>query len=134
MTVSKGAIGKGVAWSILNQSVGQILVLLVFLVTARFVPKDAFGIMAISMLVVEAFRQIWAESVGTSIAAKKDPTDRDYNAGFLVIAAGGLVSAIIVFLLAGFIARLMHHAEIADTLRWISLLLLTGGLSWTHET
>ena len=70
--LSKGAIGRGAVWSILNQSVGQILVLLVFLVTARFVSKDAFGIMAVCMLVVEAFRQIWAESVGISLAAKKD--------------------------------------------------------------
>ena len=99
--LSKGAIGRGAVWSILNQSIGQILVLLVFLITARFVPKDAFGIMAVCMLVVGAFRQIWAESVGTSIVAKNNPTDRDYNAGFLIIAAGGLVSAVIVFLLAG---------------------------------
>jgi O-antigen/teichoic acid export membrane protein len=131
--LSKGAIGRAAVWSILNQSVGQILVLLGFLITARFVPKDAFGIMAVCIVVVEAFRQIWAESVGTSIAAKKDLTDRDYNAGFLIIAAGGLVSAIIVFLLAGPIARLMHHADIVGTLHWMSLLLLTGALSRTHE-
>ena len=131
--LSKGAIGRGAVWSILNQSIGQILVLLVFLITARFVPKDAFGIMAVCMLVVGAFRQIWAESVGTSIVAKNNPTDRDYNAGFLIIAAGGLVSAVIVFLLAGPIGRLMHHGDIEGTLRWISLLLLTGGLSLTHE-
>jgi O-antigen/teichoic acid export membrane protein len=133
VVLSKGAIGRGAVWSILNQSIGQILVLLVFLITARFVPKDAFGIMAVCMLVVGAFRQIWAESVGTSIVAKNNPTDRDYNAGFLIIAAGGLVSAVIVFLLAGPIARLMHHWDIEGTLRWISLLLLTGGLSLTHE-
>jgi O-antigen/teichoic acid export membrane protein len=41
--------------------------------------------------------------------------------------------AVIVFLLAGPIARLMHHGDIEGTLRWISLLLLTGGLSLTHE-
>ena len=133
-SLSRGAIGRGAVWSILNQSIGQILVLLVFLITARFVTKDAFGIMAVCLTVVELFRQTWAESIGTSIAAQKNPTDRDYNAGFLAIAAGGLVSSIIVFLLADIVARLLHHAEIAGTLRWTSLLLLTGGLSRTHET
>ena len=39
-----------------------------------------------------------------------------------------------MFLLAGPIARLMHHGDIEGTLRWISVLLLTGGLSRTHET
>ena len=132
--MSKGAIGRSAAWSILNQSMGQILVMLVFLITARFVSKDAFGIMAVCMLVVEAFRQFWSASVGTAIAAKKDPTDRDYNAGFLIIAAGGLVAAAVVFLLAGPIAHVMHHGDIEGVLRWISLLLLTGGLSQTHYT
>jgi O-antigen/teichoic acid export membrane protein len=69
-----------------------------------------------------------------SIAAKKDPADQDYNAGFMVIALGGLVAAVIVFLLANPIAWLMQHADIAGTLRWISLLLLTSALSRTHET
>ena len=52
----------------------------------------------------------------------------------MVIAAGGFVSGAIVFLLASPITRLMHHADFGGTLRWISLLLLTGGLSRTHET
>jgi O-antigen/teichoic acid export membrane protein len=83
--MSKGAIGRGAAWSILNQSTGQILVMMVFLITARFVSKESFGIMALCMVVLEGFRQIWAQSVGTSITAKTDPTDRDYNAAFMVM-------------------------------------------------
>lgn len=130
---TKSAIGRGAVWSILNQSFGQILVLLVFLVTARFVSKEAFGVMALCLMVVEAFRQIAIESIGVSIVAKKDPTDQDYNACFIVIAVCGLVSAVLIFILADPIATFLKNSAIADGLRWISLLLLTTGLSKTHE-
>jgi O-antigen/teichoic acid export membrane protein len=130
---SKGAIGRGAIWSILNQSTGQILGLLVFLTTARFVSKEAFGIMAVCLLVVETFRQFWSDSIVTSVAATRDPTDQDYNAAFLTIALGGLVSAVLVFALAGPIAAILNHAEIKSTLRWVSLLLLTIGMSRAHE-
>lgn len=130
---TKRAIGNGAMWSVLNQSFGQILVLLVFLVTARFVSKEAFGVMAVCLLVVEAFRQIAIESIGTYIVAKKDPGDKDYNAAFLVIIASGLASAVLIFLLAEPIARFLNNEALAEGLRWISLLLLTTGLSKTHE-
>lgn len=130
---TKSAIGRGAVWSILNQSFGQILVLLVFLVTARFVSKEAFGVMALCLMVVEAFRQIAIESIGLSIVAKKDPSDQDYNACFMAIAISGVLSAILIFIFADALAGFLKNTEIAHGLRWTSLLLLTTGLSKTHE-
>lgn len=130
---TKNAIGRGAVWSVLNQSFGQILVLLVFLVTARFVSQEAFGIMAICLMVVEVFRQVAIESIGLYLTAKKDPTPQDYNACFIAIAVGGAVCAGMIFVFANPIAEFLRNADIADGLRWTSLLLLTTGLSKTHE-
>jgi O-antigen/teichoic acid export membrane protein len=131
--VSNKNLGRSAVWSILNQSVGQALVFFVFLVTARFVSKEAFGIMATSMLAVELFKQILIESVGNTFLAKKSPTREEYDAGFAIIFTGGAVAAIIIFFMARPLATLFGHSEIADTLRWISLLLFTTGLSKMHE-
>ncbi len=130
---TKSAIGRSAVWSILNQSFGQILVLLVFLVTARFVSKEAFGVMALCLMVVEAFRQIAIESIGLSITAKKDPSDQDYNACFIAIAISGVLSAVLIFIFADALASFLKDPEIGNGLRWTSLLLLTTGLSKTHE-
>lgn len=126
-------LGRSAFWSVLNQGIGQFLVLFVFLVTARYVSKEAFGIMATSMLAIELFRQILIESVGTTFYAKHSPTPADYNAGFVVILAGGTFSALLVFLFAQTVAEIFDHADIADTLRWTSALLLTTGISKMHE-
>jgi O-antigen/teichoic acid export membrane protein len=57
------SLGRSALWSVLNQSLGQFLVFFVFLVTARFVSKEAFGLMAMAMLSIEFFRQILIESI-----------------------------------------------------------------------
>lgn len=126
-------LGRGAFWSVLNQSLGQFLVFFVFLVTARFVPKEAFGMMAMAMLSIELFRQILIESVATTFYAKKSPTLEDYNAGFFLIFVAATLSALFVFVFAQSVADLFGHDEVAAALRWIALLLLTAGLSKMHE-
>ncbi|MCB8746896.1 lipopolysaccharide biosynthesis protein [Rhodoferax sp. U2-2l] len=126
-------IGRGAFWSLINQSVGQFLVLFVFLVTARFVSKVDFGIMAMAMLAIELFRQVLIESVGTTFYAKKSPTNSDYSAGFFVILTGGLLSGVLIFFSAKSLALFFGHADLETTLQWISVLLLTTGLSKMHE-
>lgn len=126
-------IGRSGFWSVSNQLVGQVLSLAVFLVTARFVSKEDFGIMATCMIAVEFFRQFLIESIGTTIYSRKSPTDAEYDAGFYIIAVSGLVSAALTFFLADPIADIFNHREIAPTLQWIAAILLTMGLSKMHE-
>lgn len=127
-------IGRNALWSILNQSAAQILSLLVFLVTARFVSKEAFGTIAVAMLVVEFFRQVMVESVGISLAAKKDPRHEDYNAGFVIIIAGSILSAALMYLLAHPAAIIMKIPDLEIALQMTSIVVLSMGLSRVHET
>lgn len=126
-------IGRGAFWSLINQSVGQFLVLFVFLVTARFVSKVDFGIMAMAMLAIEFFRQVLIESIGTTFYAKKSPTNSEYSAGFFVILTGGFLSGVLIFICAKSLAVFFGHADLELTLEWISVLLFTTGLSKMHE-
>lgn len=132
--VSGRSIGRNALWSMLSHSSGQILALAVFLVTARFVDKDAFGVMAVCMVAVEFFRQIVIESVGFSLAAKQNPDKDDYNAGFFLMISGSILSAAIMFLLAHPAAVLLDDPDIEPALRLTCLVLLAMGLSRTHET
>ena len=126
-------VGRGVAWSMLNNLAGQGLSLLVFLVTARFVSKEAFGIMAVSLLTVEAFRQVVIGSFGVALTAQRDPSSKDYNACFILVLVTSVAAAGLLFFLAGPSADLVGHVEVRDTLRLVCLILLTAGLSQTHE-
>ncbi len=127
-------IGRNAIWSILNQSAGQMMVLIVFLVTARFISKEDFGTMAIAMLVVEVMRQFSIESIGLTLMAKAAPDKKDYNAGFLIIVATSLVSAVVIFLGAGLLADLLDNQKLQYALHWVCLIIVTFGASKIHET
>lgn len=127
-------IGRSGLWSVSNQLTGQILSLAAFLVTARFVSKEDFGIMATAMIVVEFFRQFLIESISTTIWSRKEATPEDYNAAFYIVVISSAASALLVFSLAYPIADLFGRHEIASSVQWIAGLLLTMGLSKIHET
>jgi O-antigen/teichoic acid export membrane protein len=130
---SKEAVGRGAIWSILNNTVSQVLVLVVFLVTARFVSIDDFGIMAICFVVIEGFRQIAIEGIATAITARKNPDERDYSACFLLTLAISFVGAAAVYLAAMPLAGLFKNPEIGPALQIVAALLPAIGLSRTHE-
>lgn len=135
MTDNSGrSIGRNALWSILSHTSGQVLALAVFLVTARFVDKEAFGVMAVCMVAVEFFRQIVIESIGHSLTAHKNPDKDDYNAGFFLIISGSILSAAIMFLLAHPVAVFLKDPAIEPALRLTCFVLLAMGLSRTHET
>lgn len=104
-----------------------------FLVTAAYVSKEDFGIMAASMLAVEFFRQIFIESMATTVYARRSPGNDDYDASFFIIATCGVASGLIVLFLAGPIANIFKHPEIETALQWMSIIIMTMGLSKTHE-
>lgn len=133
-TFSAKTIGHGAIWSIVNQSAGQILALAVFLVTARFVDKDAFGVMAIALVTIEFFRQIVIESVGISLAAKQNPSKDDYNAGFCIILLGSVFSAALMFALSYPVSVFLNDPDLEKALQMTCPVLLAMGLARTHET
>lgn len=133
-TPSVRDIGRGTAWSVVNNVSGQGLALLIFLITARFVSKEAFGLMAISILVVEAFRQIVINSLSGALLAKKNPENEDYNACFILVLATSTISAILVFIFAGPLADLLRNKDLAEVLQLVCLMIFSSGLSKTHET
>lgn len=130
---NQGAIGRGAFWSIINSGLGQLLVLIVFFVTARFVSTADFGVMAVCLLVVELFRQVAIESVATAVTSSHKPTEQEYDTCFVMILIASATSAAIAFLGAGLLADLMGNPRIKHALQLVSVLLLTVGLSRTHE-
>lgn len=127
-------IGKNAIWSVLNQTAGQLIVLVVFLVTARFISKEDFGTMAVAMLVAEVMRQLTIESIGTTLLARAKPDNKDYNAGFFLVIISSIAGTALVFLGATPFARLMDNPDLEHALHWICLIILTFGASKIHET
>lgn len=126
-------IGHGAFWSLLNQLAGQLLTLIVFLITARFLSKEVFGYMATAMLCVEIFRQVVIESIGTVFVAKRAPTDRDYSVGFTIIFIFSCIASILLFFSADLISNIFSQTELKNIVQLMALVIFILGLSKTHE-
>lgn len=131
--VGRGQIGRSALWSLIEASVSQILVLAVFLVTARFVEPSDFGILATTMLIVELFRQVVIEGAVTAVNTQRDPTDEDYNACFFLVLTISTLFSMAIFFSSKMISDLTAIPHLAVTLKPISILIFTLGLSRTHE-
>jgi len=132
-TTKDKSIGHGAVWSVIENFARQFLALIVFLITARFVSIEAFGVMAVSLLVVEFFKQTIIDSVGTAMTSTQNPDEADYNASFIIIFIASIILAIIVFLGADIVAAILGNEHIADALKLVSILLASMGLTRTHE-
>ena len=126
-------LAAGAFWSMLSTGAGQLLSLVVFFVTARHVAAEDFGLMAICLLCVELFRNVAIEGFAVAVTARASPRPQDFDDCFVAIVGVSLLSAALAFAVAPLLASAFGNERVALVMRYMALLLLTTGLSRTHE-
>ncbi|MGN6374710.1 MAG: oligosaccharide flippase family protein [Sphingomonas sp.] len=130
--VSNASTARHAVWAVFGQGAGQMLSLVSFLVIARFVSQESFGLVAVSIATIEIVRRVVLDPVTYALTAKTDITERDYNVSLTLLAVLGTVTAAAMFALAGPLTALIGSPGAARPLHAMSVLLLAYGLSGTH--
>lgn len=125
--------GASVFWSVTSTGAAQLLSLLIFFVTARYVGAAEFGLMAICLLCIELFRNVAIEGFAVAVTSRPKPTDKDFDDCFIAIVLVSVASAGIAVAAAPLVAVMFGQERLSSLLRWMALLLLTTGLSRAHE-
>jgi len=123
---------RSTLWAVIGQGAGQGLSLLTFLVIARFVTKENFGIVAVCLATMECIRRVLIDPLASAVAAKPGVDRRDFDVCFTLsgILSGVVTPCMVVF--APEIARLIGSPEAGSALRPIAFILLAFGLAGTH--
>lgn len=129
----KKAIYKGTFWSLLDNFARQAITLLVFIVLARMLAPAVFGLLATAILIVQGFKSIAFDSIGTAIVRKKEPSDVDYNTAFWTCVALSIPFFVILFVIAPFVEEWTRAEGLGLVIRGVSLMILTSGLCRIHE-
>lgn len=129
----KKAIYRGTIWSLIDNFARQMITLVVFVVLARILQPALFGLLATAILIVQGFKSIAFDSIGTALVRKLNPTDVDYNTGFWMCVALSVPSFLILFFIAAYIEDWTGAAGLGEVVRGVSLIILTSGLSRIHE-
>lgn len=123
----------GVLWSVFDGGMSQALSLAVFIVTSRFVEPSSFGALATALLIVEFSRQILFDPIVAAVNSRKAPIGRDYDTAFLLIVGFALFFGMLVLILGRYLDLLFPATPLSHLGPAVALLILTVGLSKTHE-
>ena len=125
---------EGVAWTV-TQSLGtQLLSLAVFLILARLLDPEAFGLVAIATALV-AFMQVF---VGLGLSSRIVQTDalepEHLDTAFWINVLVGIILVLAIWTLSERIADLFNRPDISQIIRWLSLVLLISAVCRVHHS
>lgn len=129
---SRAGTGGHAAWAVMGQGAGQVLSLLFFLIIARFVSQASFGLLAVSLAIVEVIRRLLFDPVANATNAQATVSARDYDLCFNVLLVTGGLGAAMLMVLAGEVTAVLGSPQAAPVLRVVALILLAMSLSGTH--
>ena len=125
---------KGTAWSAIDNVTQYIVTFVVSIVLARILSPDDYGLLGIIGIFTAVCKAIINSGFTTAIMRKKDPTDDDYNAAFIINMALSLLLYIIVFICSPFIAHFFSREELVALTRVASLAMIIGALALVQQT
>jgi O-antigen/teichoic acid export membrane protein len=121
--------GSSLKWQSVNVVVQVILQLVFIAILARLIPTDAFGIMAIALVVV-GFIEIFAQvGIGPSLIQSPEVTKEHRKTAFAFSLLLGVIFFIGVYFTAPIVADFYEEPLLTEVLRWIALSFIISGAS-----
>ncbi|WP_207432135.1 lipopolysaccharide biosynthesis protein [Sabulibacter ruber] len=124
---------KGTVWAIADNFFRQLVTLSVFVVLARILDPEVFGLLSFALVFVNIFVAVINDGIVTAIIRKAEPTETDYNTAFWLCIGCSVPAFLFLISTAGFFEDLTDSKGLAIVMRATSLIILTTGLSSIHE-
>ena len=122
------------AWRFTSETSKLALQLSVQITLARLLPVEAFGLLAVAMLVINFGTRLYEIGTGPAIIQRLALTDVHIRVAFTLSLLSGTLFTLIVWLGAPAIASLFRAEPVTPVLRVIGLVFLIGSISTTAES
>jgi PST family polysaccharide transporter len=119
---------RGTIWSTIQQIGDRGLRAPLFLVMARLLSPEDFGLLALAVTYVDFLQLIQTHGMGTALVQRERLEVGHMNSAFWGILVAGIATAILGFATAGVFASLTGQPRVAPIVRWLSLGFILGGL------
>ena len=128
----KGKAVRGVFWSLIEQGGGQLTQFLTFLVLARLLAPEAFGLISLANIFIHFTQALVSAGFGDAIVQRKDLEKGHLDTAFWVNTGIGTLLTAIGFLTAGLIAQFFNEPGLAPIIKALSVNVLINSLSGTQ--
>ena len=115
---------RSAGWTLIEASSAQTLLLVTFLILARLLTPEDYGLMALATTVVSAPQFILSNGLIPIIIHRDDLSDDDLSTAFWSSLGIGVALALLVLLCAHPIGWLLRNPGLAPVLRWSALPLI----------
>ena len=118
---------SGLSWTALEQWGARILSTVVLVGLARILEPQAFGLIALALVVVAVGEAVVQFGISQALVQHPALEDRHVDTAFALGVGFGLVSTVALFVAAPSLAGLLGDVRVAGVLRWFApTLILTG--------
>lgn len=120
-------------WSMAGELASRAIQPAVFVILARLLTPDAYGVMAAAIMVISFTQVFWEAGMGKAIIQRQTRVAEASNVAFWINLGLGMVIAGLLFLGADFIANTFFgDARVADVLRVMTIQIILGALGSVH--
>lgn len=129
----RAAALRGTVWSAIQQIGDRGIRVPVYLILARFLPPEAFGVIALASAYVD-FLQLFRNQGTTAALIQRERLRPEHlDSAFWGSVLLGLVMGGVAFSTAGWFAAVAREPELEPVVRWLSIAFILSGLSSVQD-
>src|SRR5688500_8802928 len=110
-------VGSSV-WAAVETWGRQALMIAVFVIVARYLGPEAFGLAALAMVVPIVLAVPVTQGVPEALIQRAEVQPIHFDSAFWLLTVSGTLLAALIWLLAGTIATAFGQPSLADLVRW----------------
>ena len=126
---TKSNIISSLFWKLMERGAAQGIQLAVQIVLARVLAPEQFGTIAIVMVFVNLAQVFVQSGFSMALIQKKDADSEDFSSVFYLSLAVAVVSYVIIFICAPYIAKFYAMPVLEPVLRVLALNLFAGAFN-----
>ena len=127
------AAGRSALWSFAQNSGKHILAFTVFILLARLLDPQAYGLMALATALIALATVFVEQGFGEALVQREHVDDAHFCTAFWMNLGAGAALAASGWLAADAAAALLRQPEAAGLIRWLSPLVLILALGSVHQ-
>ncbi|MEA2677029.1 MAG: polysaccharide transporter, family, partial [Chloroflexota bacterium] len=125
----QGRVARGLTWTLLDTWGSQVLGLVVFVLLARLLTKDDFGLVAFAAIFVSFASLLVDQGLGDAVVQRPTLTRRQLDTAFWASMAAGVVITVAGVVLAIPIAVLLGEPQLEPIIQVLSVTFMLTALS-----
>lgn len=124
---------QAIKWSVLSELAAKAIQPVIFILLARLLSPEDFGVMSAALMVIGFSQIFWEAGMAKAIIQRQTDVDSSANAAFWINTGMGVVISGLLFISADRIATVFFHDErVASVLQVMSIQILLGSVSAVH--